>query len=235
MFKFVKVYCDHYKIQYDNWFLVIDGCSNLPTWEDELRFHQNMATQLLKEGLNGNSEIQPYIVGRFQACMRNPIDYGTLLQKYPGVTLLIREIGSWMTLNSCHNITDTQYSETTNFPVDTKSQIIICENDPFPEDWWVVKLEKQYPGKHIATLTNFYNRTVDEIRKSVVQAEIITFTTTFSRLDWFENLLKACEGIVGKTFIFHWTGDEHIWKNVYSQFKSQIDELQSSNTVILEK
>lgn len=51
-------------------------------------------------------------------------------------------------------------------------------------------MKKRFPEKKILTINYFDLRSEHEVEQYFEKAEIITFSTTFTRFDWFEKLTK---------------------------------------------
>lgn len=113
------------------------------------------------------------------------LDYTNLVNKYGAI--LVREIGSYMLLHNS-KIVDEIYSDI--FPITEFADIVICENDEKSEYEWNKYLMKRFPGKTIKTINYFDLRDEKEIEKYFEKARFITFSTTFSKFEWFEKLTK---------------------------------------------
>lgn len=80
------------------------------------------------------------------------------------------------------------------------ADIVVCENDAQPEQWWIDNLRATFEGKSITTLTNFSLRSKESLIERFKAASIISFTTTFSNWNWFETLLDVMieNNLIGK-------------------------------------
>lgn len=123
------------------------------------------------------------------AVRRNFVDYYDKAREY-GCAVHVRESGTWMTALE-EDIEKRVVS--IGFPV-KESEIVICENDQFAESFWVAYLQNRFPGKSIETLNFFSQRSVEELKQNFENIKYITFSTTFTSYDWFNNLLEAQSG-----------------------------------------
>lgn len=162
------------------------------------------------------------------------MNYNQLLTKY-GRPLLIRENGSYMNSGGNQEITDTFVSEHLSWPVDKSANVVICENDLNPEDWWISYLTDRFPDERIQTLNCFSQRTMEDLKDNLEFPKIITFTTTFSQLQWFENLIGTVQYQSGKTLIVHWKGTDEVWEDIRLEFKDQIENFELSNKIEIVK
>jgi hypothetical protein len=124
------------------------------------------------------------------ACQQ--IDYQTIASKYG--TILIRPTGSYMPLHG-NEITEEKFDSNFNdsyFPIDDSSfgEIVICENDKKAEEKWIKYLQSVFPNKTIATINFFDLRSEEEVAAFFKRAKYITFSTTFSKYEWFEKLSR---------------------------------------------
>lgn len=182
MKKFVQI--DGYG---DQWFWLIESVDDVDPEAQRLareRIYGTVRSQMYTDP--SKSEIRQDWLQRIQAVRMFPIDYGEMVEKYGPI--LVRYIGSWMTLNDPKDITNSIFSET--FPGDSNSaDIVVCENDYDPEPFWIEHLQAAFPGKTIRVLNLFGGRgdTLD-IDLDVLH---ITFSTTFTSYDWFESILDT--------------------------------------------
>lgn len=124
----------------------------------------------------------------------------------------------------------------------TASEIIVCENSPTPEDWWTNHLMEKYEGSAVTVLTQFSERSKEQLAQFFKAASIISFTTSFSSYEWFETVLDViiennltCRTIYGTNSGQNWLAamPEHLLGKIkrvkdaendfiVSQFTSQI-------------
>jgi len=179
MNKYVKV------VGHTNWFLVIEQGTkepdNLSAKMGEIRLRS--VTDLLNSEPATQDSWQ-----RIQMLALHTRDYESLAAKYG--TLLIRPIGSYMTLRG-NQITEEKYDA--HFPVSNTGQIVICENDLVAESKWVKYLTHRFPDKTIVTINCFNMKSDEEIQLYFKDAEYITFSTTFSNVEWFETMTRLID------------------------------------------
>jgi len=179
MHKYVKVF------GYKNWFLLLEKGAKEPA-----NFSSNMddiSLRSVTDLLNKEPDTQDGWQ-RIQMLALHTRDYEALTERYG--TLLIRPNSSYMTLTG-NQITEEKYDS--HFPVNNTGQIVICENDRVAEKRWVKYLTKRFPDKTIVTINYFDMKSEAEILLYFKDAEYITFSTTFSRFDWFETLTRLID------------------------------------------
>jgi hypothetical protein len=165
-----------------NWFLVLEADNDEPNGLSEI-----MQEKILRSEVCAlhNPEDKMDFVHRVTLVATRGIDYEGLAKKYG--TILIRPIGSFMPLYY-NEITDETFD--TDFPIEEFAEIIICENGQKAEYKWVKYLKSRFPNKKILTINFFDLRSENEVEKYFSKAKYITFSTTFSRFNWFEKLSK---------------------------------------------
>lgn len=173
---------------YDNWFWIIESEVDLD--EGFVGERIDSLQNAVKHDLYTNeskTNIKPDWFLRVQTTVTHRPEYRRLLEKY-GEPLLIRKIGSFMMLTG-HQIVAEYFGD--DFPPDNVSEadIVICENDAFPEPKWVEYLSQNYPGKCVYTLNFFSER--DGSLDTELDVSIISFSTTFSNYYWFEKILDT--------------------------------------------
>lgn len=96
----------------------------------------------------------------------------------------------------------------------TNADIVVCENSSGPEQWFTEHLGEKYPNKAISVLTDFGYRTKEQLLPVFDKASIITFTTTFTSLDWFEKALDVIieNNLAGKTIYGNHNGENWVEK-----------------------
>jgi len=229
MNKFVKI------AGYEGWFLVMESRMDV---EDMLKLNTRMGQSIVTNYLRAdNDKSLEYACletkAKFVMQGKAVVNYNEFFYKYG--TILIREIGSWMLPNNKFQITETYLSEHFSWPVDSKSNIIICENDFEPEQWWVNYLSNRFPNESISTLNCFSQRTIDDLKDNLDYPKFITFTTTFSKLEWFENLINTIQYYSGRTLIVHWKGTDEVWENIRLEFQTQIENFERNNKLEIVK
>lgn len=165
-----------------NWFLVLEADSDEPNGLSE-----TMQEKILRSEVCAlhNPDAKLDYVHRIKLAATRDIDYESLAKKYG--TILIRSIGSYMPLYYNEIIEETF---DTIFPIEEFAEIVICENDQKAEYKWVEYLKSRFPNKKILTINFFDLRSENEIEKYFSKAKYITFSTTFSKYEWFEKLTK---------------------------------------------
>jgi len=169
-----------------NWFLVLEADNDEPNGLSEIMQEKILRSEVCQLH-NPNAKMD--FVHRVKLVATKGIDYESLAKKYG--TILIRPIGSFMPLYY-NEITEERFD--TDFPIEEFAEIVICENDQKAEDKWVEYLQKRFPNKKILTISFFDLRSEIEVEKYFSKAKYITFSTTFSRYDWFEKLTKFSTG-----------------------------------------
>ena len=178
---------------YDNWFLVLSKDTDNSKF---IKLTQNkLWTEWVTKGLHGSETATK--VERFKnLCTTHQqlyvqaiydIDYNKAVDKYG--TIYINLKGGYMTLSD--NIIEEEiYSN--YYPIDTQPKyIIVCENNYKPEYDWIQYLQTRYPDKPIYVINHFHLREVEEIKELIKDCKVLTFSTTFSDIQWFINLVKA--------------------------------------------
>ena len=172
---------------HSNWFLVFDAKTNIEeSFEKSNR--EKMASLIMNRYLDINTDfksVDPENLRRRLEILDRPIDYTVLSEKYG--TLLIRPIGTYMLLAGTEVIEERFDS---SFPVIDTADIVICENDAVSEKHWNEYLKNRFPDKSITTINFFRMRSDEEVRKYFEKAKYITFSTTFSDLDWYKKLVR---------------------------------------------
>jgi hypothetical protein len=165
---------------HDNWFLVLE-----PNQIEPENLSEDMQERLFRIESNGlhKPDDKGDLLHRLVLSAITTIDYESLANQYG--TLLIRPFGSYMLLRD-NKITDEVFD--TNFPIEDFAEIVICENDEKSEYNWRQYLINRFPNTKIVTINFFDLRTDEEVEKYFSKANIITFSTTFTNLGWFEKL-----------------------------------------------
>ena len=165
-----------------NWFLLLEAGDDEPSKLSEIMQEQILRSEVCALH-DPNAKMD--FVHRVTLAATRKIDYEALANKYG--TILIRPIGSFMPLYDNEIIAETFDC---NFPIEEFGEIVICENDQVAEYDWVEYLKKRFPKKKIVTINFFDLRSEKEVETYFEKAKIITFSTTFTRYQWFEKLSK---------------------------------------------
>jgi len=136
-----------------------------------------------------------------------PINHEENANKYGAIC--IHKKGSWTSYTE-ENVEQIVQSEKWPY-AGGSADIIICENDPTPETAWVEYLQNRYPGKTIQTINFFSTMTEEEIMDRMKNAELITFSTTFSSTDWFLKMVRCMTD--GQT-ILGYCHDSEMWNRI---------------------
>ena len=216
---------------FEGWFLFMDSEIDI---EQVINFNKKSFTGIVSKFLkttdDGSLEYKNLeMKAKFLMTNNVGINYNQILQKY-NQPILIREIGSWMIFHD-QRIIETFSSKHFSWPIVDKSSIVICENDLEPEQWWVDYLTERFPEQSIQTLNCFSQRSDDDLRENLEYPSIITFTTTFTQLQWFENLINTIQHQKGKTLIVHWKGGDDVWKNIKIEFETQLKNFELNNRI----
>ncbi len=169
---------------HNNWFLVLNANTYEPNGLSE-----NMQERILRSQVCGLHHDTPKnrmdFVHRLKIAATRNIDYENLANKYG--TILIRPIGSFMPLYG-NKITNEVFDN--DFPIEEYAEIVICENDEKAEWKWIEYLKNRFPNKKILTINYFDLRSDYDVKRYFEKAKYVTFSTTFSKYDWFEKLTK---------------------------------------------
>lgn len=168
---------------HDNWFLVLSSGQSEPEGLSEEM--QNKITRMEVCKLHNPAATMDF-THRVILSAVHKLDYESLAKKYG--TILIRPIGSFMTPIKGMEIVSTVYSN--HFPIEDFNSIVICENDNKAERYWVKYLENRFPNKPITVINFFDLRSEEEVSQYFLEAEFITFATTFTKFEWFEKLVR---------------------------------------------
>lgn len=171
-----------------NWFLVLEGDNYEPDGLSEIMQEKILRSEVcqLHHDTPQNRMNFEY---RLKLIAIHNLDYESLVKKYG--TILIRPIGSYMLLNGNEIIEETF---DTDFPVVEFGDIVICENDQKAEYDWVKYLKNRFSNTKIITINYFDLRSENEVKQYFDKAKYITFSTTFTRYEWFEKLTKFSKG-----------------------------------------
>jgi hypothetical protein len=167
---------------HSNWFLQIDETDNI-----DPDFDANMKEKLIRKHvstIHNEGKTQDFVTRLIHLGI-NDMNYLKLAKKYG--TILVRPSGTFMLLRGSELIEE-KYSD--SFPVTEYGDVVICENDSSSESFWMDFLRKKFPDKKIVTINFFDLRTDSEISDYFEKAEIVSFSTTFSNLEWFKKLRK---------------------------------------------
>ncbi len=167
---------------HSNWFLVIEAGQQEPDGLSE-KMHERILEKEILDVFNPVPKID--YVQRLTLVSERELNYEALAKKHG--TILVRPYGSFMTLKN-NVITNETFD--TNFPIEDFAEIVICENAEIAEREWVQYLESRFKGVKIVTINFFYLRDEKEIERYFEKAKYITFSTTFSKYEWFEKLSK---------------------------------------------
>ena len=200
----------------DQWFWFIESeddlCDELESNLD-VKLKDAVTRQLYTD--DTKTTIRPDWFYRVETVHREVVNYTEKFFRYG--PLLIREIGSFMVMNN--NLKFTKYIQSDRFPRDNSScDIVVCENDFRAEEPWIEFLGKKFPGQSVTLLNLFSTRTEDELDENL-NVKYITFYTTFTSYDWFENILDT---IIRN----NWSGKEIIGHSIGHGFCSLPDHVQ---------
>lgn len=117
----------------------------------------------------------------------NNLDYQELIDKADH-DILVQPIGSYMYLLDDMEIVETREAE--DFPVDRFGSVVVCENDHDMPYEWHQYLKNRFPKLNIVLINHFRTRDDKTIREYFRHAKYVTFTTTFTSMDWWELLVK---------------------------------------------
>ncbi len=165
-----------------NWFLVIEAGQKEPEGLSE-KMHERILEKEMLDVFNPVAKID--YVQRITFVSERELNYESLAKKCG--TILVRPHGSFTTLQG-NVITNETFD--TNFPIEDFSEIVICENSDKAEVEWIEYLKERFEGKKIVTINFFNLRDEKEIEQYFEKAKYITFSTTFSKYEWFEKLSK---------------------------------------------
>jgi hypothetical protein len=171
-----------------NWFLVLEADNYEPDGLSEIMQEKILRSEVCQLH-HDTPQTRMDFEYRVKVMAIHNLDYESLAKKYG--TILIRPIGSFMLLNGNEIIEETF---DTDFPVEEFGDIVICENDQKAEYDWVQYLKNRFPNTKIITINYFDLRSENEVKQYFDNAKYITFSTTFTRYEWFEKLTKYSKG-----------------------------------------
>lgn len=212
--RYVKV------VGHTNWFLVLDPSTNEPK-----NLSEDMREIMIRSELNTlHSPATPDkqdLRQRLIMLGASELNYEKIANK--SGTILVRPSGSYMLL--VHNeITEEKYDS--HFPINEFGEVVICENDKNAEYSWVQYLKQRFPGKKIVTINFFDMKSNVEILEYFKHAEYITFSTTFTNIEWFEKLTELSES---RHKIIGWCHDYTRWEYV-NKINPGVEIVKSSTT-----
>ncbi len=167
---------------HQNWFLVIESGQKEPDGLSE-KMQERILEKEISDVFNPIAKID--YVQRLNLISERSLNYEAYAEKYGAI--LVRPHGSFTILK---NTVITNETFDTNFPIEDFAEIVICENSEKAELEWVKYLEERFAGKKIITINFFNLRDEKEVEKYFEKAKYITFSTTFSKFEWFEKLSK---------------------------------------------
>lgn len=187
---------------HNNWFLVYKSGDN------DKELSQVMQEKLLRSEVSAlhNKNVKPDYKNRLIKIAIYNLNYEDIVEKYG--TILIRPIGSYMPLEG-NEIIKEKFD--TNFPIDNYADIVICENDRIAEHKWVEYLKNRFPNDKITTINYFDLRSDEEIKKYFEKAKFVTFSTTFSDLEWFK---KLSNNVSANNKIIGYSHNKNMWEEV---------------------
>ncbi len=183
MNRYVKV------VGHNNWFLVLTKDDVIPTGLSETmqeRVLRSEVSSLHDPNISPSRDLD--IIHRITLAAVHTLDYEKLVMECGSI--LVRPIGSFMLLNHNEIIQETFDID---FPIEEYGEIVICENDCVAEYKWVKYLEKRFPNTKIVTINFFDLRSENDIVKYFSKAKYVTFSTTFTNLNWYEKLTKFAD------------------------------------------
>jgi len=190
---------------HDYWLLVYNH--EIDTLEDN--FSENMQEKLIKQHcndyINDVPDLKKDLYYRMNMVCNMKLRYDESSKKYG--TLLIRPIGSYMILRD-QKIVDEKYD--TCFPIDEYADIVICENDQKAEQFWIDYLKTRFPNTKILTINFFGNKSEEEISRLFKKAKYVTFSTTFTNLEWYEKLKN---NIHSNNTVIGYSHDSNRWQD----------------------
>lgn len=192
-----------------NWFREI-----LPDDPKDIEFNWNMQERILKATAReyfypktDNTLLRQQAIARVNVVRNNFCDYFEVARKY-NCPVYVRENGSYITVAPSIGQKVEKRILAHGFPV-KPAEIVICENDEFPEPFWLAYLIRRFPGKTIETINYFNQRSIDEVKDAFASADYITFSTTFSSYNWYE---KAVSVATANQKVIGYAYSESSWK-----------------------
>jgi len=199
---------------HSNWFLRIDDRHLGPDGLSATMQEKILRSQVCK--VHDRRDVMGPMHRLILAATRE-VNYAATAARYG--TLLVRPSGSYMLLQG-NEITEERLD--LDFPIDKYGSIVICENDEKPERYWVRYLRERFPEQVIVTINYFDLRSDYDIFRYFDNADIITFSTTFSSYDWFRRLTEHQMGkkLIGQCHV------ESAWANALkiNQTVERVDE-----------
>lgn len=201
MRKFIKIVDPRIKnddYQDKSWFLVVEPNNNQNL--DDFNFKEILTDLNIKRAFNEfreNKADTPLDLLLNIDSLIARLDYQKKANDW-NETILVRRNGTYMGMSKEYQITEIAYGN--DFPVNNIGKIVVCENDAYAEDFWIDYLAYRFPDKQITVINNFRHRSKSEIDTYFEKAEFITFSSTFSNLDWWVKVsesLKSHNKVVG--------------------------------------
>ncbi len=153
-----------------------------------------------------------------------------------GKAVYVRYNGGWTYQHDSIEVLEVRHLLYPEHPTDKFADIVVCENDPMPEEWWIEVLKNKYPDKSICVLTQFSERSLENIKAAFEAAKIISFTTTFSSYGWFEKALTAMkEGNMTDKIIFGNKAREQWTVTLPDEVNAEVQHLKSKHRLTIEE
>ena len=169
----------------DQWFWLIESIDDIDDAFASI-CHSKLESMVKSDLYVDESKrhIRPDWAARVAGIQNNRPDYYFIVRKYGPI--VVREIGSFMSYDPS-KVTNMIMSD--RFPREnSNAQIVVCENDYYPEQPWIKYLNGLFPDQPIDVLNLFRTRKDLAVELDV---EYITFYTTFAQYDWFELILDT--------------------------------------------
>lgn len=179
MQKFVKVR------GYDEWFMLLERPEDVPENMSQT-MQMRMKQSVSKDLFHSTAGLDNMLMGHLSIIAHNAPDYVGMIQQHG--TILVREIGSWMTLGKMQIVDEV---ESTDYPTDSvEYDIVVCENDAHAPKDWLDYLSSRYPDRSVHVISYFRSRDDEYVKDIFEKCNLITFSTTFTSFDWFHKLIN---------------------------------------------
>jgi len=187
---------------YDNWFW------HIPKGEPiDFAYGHKVQERLVTKVIGGiHKPDNPGYWDQVATVAAHYLDYSEAAAKSDR-DLLVQPIGSYMFLSDDMEIVKSTESE--DFPIDSFGSVVVCENDNDMPYEWEQYLKRRFPKLNIVLINHFRTRDDKTIREYFRHAKYVTFSTTFTSMDWWELLVK---NLYKKNQVMGYCADDKNWK-----------------------
>ena len=200
---------------YEHYFLLLskDTLSNTDTEYLQERHLEVVKWDMYHRKGDPNSGIRPDWIHRVRFAAEYPIDYGEALERYSQI--VVNHAGGYQPLRGLE-VENIIYQDVLQWP-SQNTDIVIMENQIYPEPKWLEYLTLNFPTKTIKTVSHTHLLSTEQIKAEISRAKIISFSTTFTDYQWLINTLLAAnpnQKIIG------YCGDKTRWDEFPEELKT---------------